>query len=151
VPVTGLHCTPAGQQVEQPHSVAQAAQRFTQVPPTHCWPHPQAGLQVRGWQTPPTQNSAPGHAPLLQWPPQPSGAPHAAPLHCGWQRQLPPWQNSPDGQLPLLQVPPQPSGAPQVAPLQLGVQHMLFDGSQFWLDGQPQMRPQPSGWPHSPA
>jgi hypothetical protein len=55
---------------------------------------------------------------------------------------LPPWQNSPDGHEPLLQVPPQPSGAPQTAPLQFGVQHMLLDGSQRWLDGQPQI------WPH---
>ena len=78
----------------------------------------------------------------MQVPPQPSEAPQAAPLQLGWQRQLPPWQNSPDGHEPLLQVPPQPSGAPQTAPLQLGVQHMLFDGSQRWLDGQPQI------WPH---
>lgn len=101
VEVDQSQTVPVLQQLVQPHRVLSLPQSGTQLEPTSCSPQPHLGGGGNGathfplWQLVPA-----GQVPLLQAPPQPSGAPHGLPVQLGWHTHLPDLQTWPAGQLP---------------------------------------------------
>lgn len=101
-----------------------------------------AHTQTPAWHVVPA-----AHVPVWQVPPQPSPAPHAAPVHSGWQTQTPFWQVSCGPGHGPEHLPPQPSSTPHALPEQSGT-HAHWP--ELHVSGELQALPAQHGCPLPP-